>query len=172
MLPVALNPSYPPAERMRRSRQRRRERDAALARRLLADADGATPADALRAACLDALAAGRPGGADPFVNVGSVLLTAERIDRERRRNLVEGARLIDRAVFDGWHTALVEFGARLTALGDTLPGMLAGCDEAAIAGVLRRELRSAFGDLQAVVDALETGTGPAGRATESRPLAA
>ena len=134
--------------------------------------DGTTPADALRGACLDALASGRPGGVDPLVNVGSVLLTAERIDRERRRNLVEGARLIDRAVFDGWHTALVEFGARLTALGDTLPGMLAGCDEAAIAGVLRRELRAALGDLQAVVDALETGTGPPGRATESRTLAA
>ena len=155
---------------MRRSRARRRERDAALARTLLQDASGTTPADALRGACLDALASGRPGGVDPLVNVATVLLQSERIDRERRRNLVEGARYVDRSVFEGWHTALVEFGARLAALGDTLPAQVAGCDEAAAATVLRREIRAALGDLQNVVDALETG--PAGRATEPRTLAA
>ena len=56
---------------------------------------------------LDALASGRPGGVDPLVNVATVLLQSERIDRERRRNLVEGSPgYVDRAVFESWHTAL------------------------------------------------------------------
>ena len=155
---------------MRKSRQRRRDRDAAVARRLLADASGTTPAEALRGACLDALASGRPGGVDPLVNVATVLLQSERIDRERRRNLIEGSRFVSRDVFAGWHTALVEFGQRLTALGDTLPGQVAGRDEATAATVLRREIRAALTDLQAVVDRLETG--PADCGEDARTLAA
>ena len=168
--PVTRPGPTPAKERMRRSRARRRERDAALARTLLQDASGTTPADALRGACLDALASGRPGGVDPLVNVATVLLQSERIDRERRRNLIESARYVSVDVFDRWHSALVEFGARITALGDTLPGMLTGADEAEIARVLRRELRAALADLQAVVNRIETG--PADRATAPRSLAA
>ena len=69
----------------------------------------------------------------------------------------EGARLVSRDVITTWHGALTEFGARLTALGDTLPGMLTGTDEAEIARIVQREIRAALGDLQNVVDAIETG---------------
>ena len=71
----------------------------------------------------------------------------------------EGARLVSRDVITTWHGALTEFGARLTALGDTLPGMLTGTDEAEIARIVQREIRAALGDLQNVVDAIETGPG-------------
>ena len=153
-LPVTTTPT-PGAERTRKSRARRRARDAAIARTLLRDATGDSPADALRAACVDALASGRPGAVDALVPVAGVLLSVEKIDAARRRNRVDAAALIPATTVDVWAGALVSFGARLSGLVKTLPAEVASMqDETAIEAVLDREVSGALADLQRVVDGL------------------
>ena len=152
------------AERTRRSRARRRARDAAIAQTLLRDATGESPADALRAAAVDALASGRPGAVDALVPVAGVLLAVEKIDMARRRNRVEGAKLIPASTVDTWHGALVTFGQRLAGLVKTLPAEVAPLSaESEVEAVLQREVDAALVDLQTVVDRLSGGeqTAPA-----------
>ena len=160
-LPVTTTPT-PGAERTRKSRARRRARDAAIAQTLLRDATGVSPADALRVAAVDALASGRPGAVDALVPVAGVLLAVEKIDAARRRNRVEGAKLIPAEVVTTWHGALVEFGQRLATLAKTLPAEVAPLqDETAIEAMLEREVSGALADLQRVVDALGGAPAPA-----------
>ena len=109
----------------------------------------------MRHACVDALASGRPGAVDALVPVATVLLSVEKIAAARRRNCVEGAKLIPASTVDTWAGALVTFGQRLAGLVKTLPAEVASLqDETAIEAVLEREVAAALADLQTVVDQL------------------
>ena len=124
----------------------------------MADARTETPADALRTAALDALNAGRPAAVDALLSVAGLMLTAEKIDSARRRNLIEAARWIPRSVTNEWGAAVAEFGRRLIALAQTLPGALVPLDdEVAIEALLTREIEGALSELQRTVDAISAG---------------
>ena len=121
----------------------------------MADASTETPADALRTAAIEALAAGRPSAVDALVPVAGLLLAAEKIDRARRQNLIESSRWIPAGTVDAWGAALATFGKRLAGLVKTLPAEVAPLtDEGAIEAVLQREVAAALADMQTTVDQL------------------